>query len=125
MIKVNGFNLIELVIFIFLLAIGIGVLIPLTTNLRYVHRIDRQTQALGLAQERMELILAQEKTNGFTNFTDPCTWSPQPSVCNVPAGYSITTTIANNWAGNTNYKIITVSVNGLGAAELTSLVANY
>ncbi len=123
--KNNGFSLIELVIFIVILAIGIGVLLPITTTLGYIHRIDQQTGALELAQQRMELILAQKHIQGFDYFTDPCIGASPPAVCTIPSGYTVTAAIANNWGGDSNYKIITVTTSGLGNAELQTLVANY
>jgi Tfp pilus assembly protein PilV len=125
MISKQGFSLIELIIFIVLLGIGIGVLAPLVITLRYVHRIDKQTEALELTQQRMELILAQKNINGFSNFTDPCSGSPLPAVCSVPSNYTVTATIANNWLGDSDYKVITVTTSGDGNASLKTLVANY
>jgi type II secretory pathway pseudopilin PulG len=123
--KNNGFSLIELIIFIVVLAIGIGVLLPITTTLTYIHHIDQQTQALELAGQRMELILAQKHLQGFNYFTDPCVGASPPAVCTVPSGYSVNAVITDNWAGDSNYKIITVTASGLGNAELQTLVTNY
>lgn len=125
MINKQGFSLIELIIFIVLLGIGIGVLVPLVITLRYVHRIDKQTEALELTQQRMELILAQKNINGFSGFTDPCSESSSPAVCSVPGNYTVVATIANDWLGDPDYKIITVTTSGDGNASLKTLVANY
>jgi type II secretory pathway pseudopilin PulG len=125
MINEQGFNLIELIIFIILLGIGIGVLVPLVITSRYVHRIDKQTEALELAQQRMELILAQKNINGFSDFIDPCSESPPHIICSVPSNYTVTATIANDWLGDPDYKVITVTTSGDGNASLQTLVANY
>lgn len=125
MINEQGFSLIELIIFIILLSIGIGVLIPLVVTSRYVHRIDRQTEALELAQQRMELILTQKNINGFSNFIDPCPESSPHTVCSIPSNYTVTATIANDWLGDSDYKVITVTTSGDGNALLQTLVADY
>ena len=125
MMKNQGFNLIELVIFIVILAIGVGVLVPLVTTTRYIHRIDKQTQAIELAQQRMELVLTQKQIAGFASFTDPCAGATPPTVCTPLNGFVITTNIINNWGGDPNYKVITVDVTGDGSAKLETLVANY
>ncbi|KPJ67227.1 MAG: hypothetical protein AMJ43_04975 [Coxiella sp. DG_40] len=125
MTRKQGFSLIELIIFIILLGIGIGVLVPLVITLRYVHRIDKYTEALELTQQRMELILAQKNVNGFTDFTDPCSGSSPPTICSVPSNYTVTATITNDWLGDPNYKIITVTTDGDAYALLNTLVANY
>ncbi len=125
MMNKRGFSLIELIIFIILLGIGIGVLVPLIITLRYVDRIDKQTEALELTQQRMELILAQKNINGFSDFTDPCSESSPLTICSVSGNYTVTATIANDWLGNPDYKIITVTTSGDGNASLKTLIADY
>jgi len=125
MMKTQGFSLIELIIFIVLLATGIGVLVPLITTTRYVHNIDQQTEAIQLAQQRMELILVQKHIKGFSSFTDPCNGGTPPPACTPPSGYTVTANIANNWGGDTNYKVVTVNVSGIATASLETLVSNY
>lgn len=125
MMKHNGFSLIELIIFILILAIGIGVLLPITTTLGYIQHIDQQTQALELAQQRIELILAQKHMQGFAYFSDPCVSASPPAICSVPSGFTVTAAIANDWGGDPEYKVITVTTSGLANAELQTIVANY
>jgi type II secretory pathway pseudopilin PulG len=125
MIKQAGFSLIELVIFIVILATGVGVLIPLITTTRYVRNIDQQTEAIALAQQRMELILAQEHLKGFSSFTDPCSGGSPPPACTPPSGYIVSANIGDNWEGNSDYKVIAVDVSGKATANLKTLVANY
>jgi hypothetical protein len=70
----------------------------------------------------MDLILGQRAINGFSSFSDPC---PGPSICTAPSGFTVSSSIANNWNGDTAYKVITVTVSGNGNASLQALVANY
>ena len=42
-----------------------------------------------------------------------------------PAGYTVGATFTDNWGGDTNYKVIDVTVTGPSQALLTALVANY
>ncbi len=123
--KQDGFTLIELVIFIAVLATGVGVLIPLITTTRYTHNLNQQTEAMQLAQQRMELILADERIKGFSAFSDPCTGGTPPTICTPPSGYTVEAVIANNWEGDTNYKVITVNVSGAATASLKTLIADY
>jgi type II secretory pathway pseudopilin PulG len=123
--KQDGFTLIELVIFIAVLATGLGVLIPLITTTRYAHNIDQQTESMQLAQQRMELILADERIKGFSAFSDPCSGSTPPAICTPPSGYTVEVNIADNWQGNTNYKVIDVNVSGAATADLKTLIADY
>lgn len=123
--KHNGFTLIELVIFIAVLATGVGVLIPLIITTRYTHNLNQQTEAMQLAQQRMELILANERIKGFSGFSDPCTGGTPPTICTPPGGYTVAATIASDWGGDTNYKVITVSISGAATASLKTLIADY
>jgi type II secretory pathway pseudopilin PulG len=125
--KYHGFSLIELIVFI--LVIGIvssGILGAFQTTLQNAPTGNYQTIALGLAQERMELILAQRRLKGFTLFSDPCA-SGGPSICTLPTGYSINSnTISSPYTINSdsNYKKITVTISGLGDATLTAIVGS-
>lgn len=120
----RGFSLIELVIFIVLVSImGVALLASFSVTTRSTPDAGQVTQATQLAQERMELILAQRRAAGFAAFTDPC--PGPPAACTPPAGYTVTAAIAPNWNGDTNYRVITVTVGGTMAATATALVANY
>lgn len=147
---ITGYNLIELIIFIVILAVSIGALFPLITTMRHVYRIDYQTQAIELAQQRIELITAEHRYYGFTNMLDPCIGTTAPAVCNctpdtgnssichstVPPGFDITSNgnpfprgdlTSSGWVTNPvgNYRLITVTVTGKAQATLTTAVANY
>jgi len=120
----RGFTLIELIIFIVIVSImGVALMSAFSITTRGTPEAGQLTQATQLAQERMELVMAQRRIAGFAAFADPC---PGPAAaCTPPAGYNVTTTIAPNWSGDANYKQITVNVTGTGSATVTSIVAKY
>ena len=121
--KIQGFSLIELIIFIVVMGIAaVGILISLHLALENSPNIEFNTQALQLAQGRIELILEQKKELGFASFSDPCTLAVPPAVCSIPTGYTVASSIV---ASGADFKIITVSVTGQGHSQLTTLVANY
>lgn len=131
----RGFTLIELIIFIVVAGImATGLAAVFSSAIRGAAEPGRQTQATQIAQERMELILAQRRRLTFTTFVpanfDPCNPGPGPA-CPPPAGYSFTPvpTLVTGWGGDptnpTNYKVVTVTVVGPETATLTAVVANY
>ena len=123
-LRARGFSLIELVIFIVIVSImGVALLASFSVTTRSSPDAGQMTQATQLGQERMELILAQRRAAGFAAFADPC--PGPPAACTPPAGYTVTAAIAPNWNGDTNYRVVTVTVTGTMAATVTSLVANY
>jgi type II secretory pathway pseudopilin PulG len=124
--KYHGFSLIELIVFILVIGIASsGILGAFQTTLQNAPTGNYQTIALGLAQERMELILSQKRLKGFTLFSDPCA-SGGPSICTLPTGYSINspTVSSHTISGDSNYKKITVTISGRGNATLTAIVGN-
>lgn len=124
-INENGFTLIELIVFITVVGIAAGILFPVLLSLKYAGTLPSQTISQQLARARLELILENRYLQGFSNFTDPCAGGSPPAVCTPPTDYSVSATITNNWSGDTNYKIITVSVTGAAQTTLTNLVAYY
>lgn len=120
-----GFTLIELIVFMVIIAIAAALLLPVLFSLKYAGNLPDRTVALGLAQSRMELIMERRFVLGFQGVSDPCSDTTPPATCAVPSGYAVSATIANNWDGDSNYKIITVSVMGDAQATLTALVAAY
>lgn len=122
----KGFSLIEMIVFILIIGIAaIAVLRSFGSFLQKSPTGNRQTTAIALAQERMELILAQRQLKGFNSFTDLCSGGSPPSICTAPSGYTITSTISSvTIGGDSNYKNITVTVSGLGDATLQTLVGN-
>ena len=142
----RGVSLVELIVFIVVTGIVAAALIAgMAAAVRTAPVPRAMHQGLQLAQGRMELILAQRKSLGFSNFTsatfDPC----QPpggaqEACLAPAAYAATACFytgagtcafgaANTCqSGNVDYKCVRVRVNGSDGSTLTQLdamVANY
>lgn len=119
----TGFSLIELIAFIVIVSLLVVALFTsLSTSGVRAPTAGQIDFAAEIAQERLELILAQRRLNGFASFVDPC---PGPTVCTPPAGYAVSASIAGNWSGDANYKVITVDVTGIFSASVSALVANY
>ena len=120
----NGFSLIEVIIFIVILGVlAAGLAVAFSSPLRNSPEAGRLDLAAELAQQRMELILAQRRATGFAGFTDPC---PGPAICTPPTGYVVTSSIVAGYGGDsTNYKVVTVNVSGTSPVTATALVANY
>jgi Tfp pilus assembly protein PilW len=126
-VKMRGFSLIELIVFILIISIVTAALmVSFETVLKNSPAGNRQTIAISLAEERMDLILGQKRLQGFSNFIDPCTLASPPAICTLPAGYSIAMpTIASvTLNGDSNYKVITVAVSGPGNTTLIALVGS-
>jgi len=142
----RGVSLIELIVFIVVTGIVAAALIAGMAGAVRTAPVPRvMHQGLQLAQGRMELILAQRKSLGFSNFTnatfDPC----QPpggaqEACLAPAGYATTACFytgagtcafgaANTCqSGGVDYKCVRVRVTGSGGTTLAlvdAMVANY
>lgn len=126
----HGFTLVELVIFITVAAVlAVALTAAFSTVLRESATPGQLTQAALLAQERMELILAQRRAVGFAAFADPCNPGPAPSECTPPyPTYVVVAAINDPWPfdnNTTRYRLITVTVTGPSNATLTTLVANF
>ncbi len=103
-----------------------GLTVAFTSPLRNSPEAGRLDMATELAQQRMELILAQRRASGFAAFADPCVPGPGPAICTPPAGYAVTSSIVTGFGADpTNYKVITVNVSGPATIAATALVANY
>ena len=124
--QMRGLSLIELVIFIVVLGLALSsIFLAFTTALQQSVAVNPQTTANELAQMRMNIILGQRRLQGYnvlapgTN-TDWCGASP-PAVCTINAGitgYTVTSVIATyTISGDSNYKIITVTVTGPQSAK--------
>lgn len=121
----RGFTLIELIIFIVIVSImGVALISAFSASTRGAPDAGLITQATQIAQERMELIMAQRRAVAFAAFADPCP-GPGPAACTPPAGYTVTVVIVPSWNGDANYQQVTVTVTGLASATATSIVANY
>ena len=129
----RGFTLIELVVFIVVMAILSTALTSVFANtLKGSPRASAVAKVAELAQERMELILAKRGQVSFSTFTstvfDPCTSVPastQAPCAGVPAGYTVTSSLQTDWNGDTNYKVVTVTVMKSGSYNIQYLVASY
>ncbi|MCR4332975.1 MAG: hypothetical protein NUV34_09815 [Sulfuricaulis sp.] len=124
----TGITLVELIAFIAVMALlATGLIAAFTSSMKATPPSGDVSQALQLAQERMELILAYKKSKGFTAMLDPCTLATPPVQCTFfPSGFNVSpATIVNNWNGSTEYKVITVNVTGPQAIAITALVASY
>lgn len=79
----RGFTLIELIVFIVVVAIvGTALIHAFGSTMRGSHFGKQMTQATQLAQQRMEVIAGQRKRLGYTGFIagdyDPCQPPPLP-----------------------------------------------
>jgi type II secretory pathway pseudopilin PulG len=142
-------TLVELIAFIIIVSVlASGLMIGFSTTMRDSGASQHVTQALQLAQERMELIRARKDVVGFACFTgarfDPCNAAAAAGACPaMPAsthpacnsattlGYTVTSALDETGAcmgSDPNYKCITVTVTGTGGGTLSRLqaaVANY
>jgi type II secretory pathway pseudopilin PulG len=124
----EGFSLIEVVVFIVVVGVLLaGLVTAFSSSLRSSPRAGELDLVAELAQQRMELILAQRRAAGFTALADPCVPGPGPAACVPPAGYTVASGIATGWGADpSNFKVITVSVTGPSTtAGSAVLVANY
>ncbi len=130
-LRQNGFSFIELIIFILVTSIlATALFAAFSSALRGPAQASDAIQATQLAVERMELILPQRQALGFAAFSDPnadpCKMgSPQFACSSIPAGFNVNSSIAPDWAGDTDYKVVTVTVTGTTNVTLTALVADY
>jgi type II secretory pathway pseudopilin PulG len=149
----RGVTLIELIAFIIIVGVLVsGLAAGFSANMSGSATSRDVTQALQLAQERMELIRARRDVVGFACFTndangpryDPCGTAAAAGTCPAtlpsshPAcsatttlGYSVTPALDETGAcmgSDPDYKCITVTVtNAAGArlARLQAAMANY
>jgi type II secretory pathway pseudopilin PulG len=145
--RCRGVTLIELIAFIIIVGVLVSGLASGFSNTMRGNDLSREvTQALQLAQERMELIRARKDVVGFACFTgtrfDPCQAAAVAGSCPaMPAsthpacssattlGYTVTPVLDETtcMGGDTNYKCITVTASGAGGtlSRLQAAVANY
>ena len=137
MSRLRGFTLVELVVFMVILSFAayalfrsFGSVLPRSPTAAQL------TQAMQLAQERMELILGQRDVRGYNNLVDldPCNVGA-PTVCTTTFGYAVSSAgtapgAPVAWPPNpatANYKLVTVTVSlgGITLARQSAVLSNY
>lgn len=120
----SGFSLIEVVLMVVILAVAsVGILSSFRINIMGAASARVNTTAARLAQQRMEVILAQRNVNGFAVFADPC---PAAAVCGtLPAGYAITAPTVAVIDATTREITVETTFNGNVHARLVTRVMNY
>lgn len=127
MTRCAGFSLIELVLMIVILAMGsVGIMAAYRLNILGVADNAAITTATRIAQERMEIVLAQRRGVGFAAFVDPCAGATPAAVCPVlPAGYAIAAPTVSAVDANTRAIVVEATFNGVPRATLQTQVSNY
>jgi len=103
----KGFTLIELIIFVVILGITFSIVASFTTPLVGTHYIDEGTQALELAQQRMEIIINNPAIRlspaNLSRLVDLC--PSNINVCNTSKipGYYLNVTIENTCSNESQY----------------------
>ncbi len=128
--KQQGVSLVELVIFIAVLSVAVaGITLVLTTVLLQSPITGQISEALSLAQGRMEVVLGERQLTGYAGLSDPCASGSPPAVCaSTLTGYTFNTTFTPTTINTDNhYTMVTVTVTGAGDTKvvLKSLVADY
>lgn len=145
----RGVTLVELIAFIIIIGVLVsGLAAGFNASMRGGGTSRDVTQALQLAQERMELIRARKDVVGFACFTgtrfDPCQNAAAAGSCPAMAasthpacsaattlGYTVTPALDETGAclgSDPDFKCVTVTVTKTGGASLSRLqaaVANY
>lgn len=132
--RCKGVTLVELIAFIAIAGIVAAAMFQtFSGTMRGSHLGKEMTQATQLAQQRMEVILGQRKTLGYTAFIasadyDPCqsvAWTTQLcSTSSTPAGnYTVSSTRSAADACGTGCTEITVTVSGPGGGQLAQASA--
>ena len=121
----RGFSLFELILFIVVMGILGSTLFVSYRHILLNADLPGQLAIAGeLAQARMELILGQRQTQGFSVFTDPCDGSSPPSICSLTSR-----TLPNNLPLSPSLAEATIVVTGTSpdgtTVSLSSLVGNY
>ena len=135
-IKVAGFTLVEVIVFI----VGLGILastimLPLMVSLRSSGKGISQYAAYNIAEGRMQLIRMQSRMSGFASTADICAVGSPPPVCSAstPSAYTVVSSITAAPAPYNNtseYKQVTVTATGNstvcnGSSQLIYIFANY
>lgn len=122
--KKYGFTFIELIIFIAIIGIVAStVLLALNRTVQYAPYLYQQNAATHVAAKCAEWYLGQRYRNGYSSIA---LGSTVPAFCTTPSGYTIATNVTQTTIGSdSNFKTITISVEGRGNASLSLLMADY
>jgi prepilin-type N-terminal cleavage/methylation domain-containing protein len=125
MVKVKGFTLIELIIFIVISSLlASTLLIAFNTVAIKTPLNNLQYQALIIARTCLDNMVAQKQLNGYSTFTCPST--TVPFYCLTQSGFNIDVNIAcTSFNSDANYMTLTVNVTGASSVSLTTLIASY
>lgn len=123
----QGFSLIELVLVIVIIVVAtVGIMAAYRLNILGAADNVAITTATRVAQERMEIILAQRRAVGFAAFVDICDSATPPAVCPaLPAGYTIAVPTIAAVDANTKHITVEASFSGARRAQLVSRVSNH
>lgn len=127
----EGFTLIETVLFIVILGVVLGVLVPFSAALKKSPVPVAEQQAVALAQGELDQTIAQRHAAGFAPVGTgacvlpmPATFSCSRTVCFVPASDLNDTSACG---GATRYKRVQVTITNalIGNVTAVTLLANY
>lgn len=123
----RGFTLVELVIFIIVMSIlSAGILTAMNEGLGEAPDLTQDTQAVFVAQQRMEAIIAYKRSVGYNNLQDPCTASVYPAALCTVSGFTVTSTLTPSYSGNANLTSVEVTVTGSSANyTLNTVLGNF
>jgi prepilin-type N-terminal cleavage/methylation domain-containing protein len=141
----RGFTMIEMILFIILLAIAAAFLAPFSTGLRGSPDPVLMQQAVALVQDRLEQIVADRRDTttprGYTYATNPANYPAETPVTgyanfNRAVAIACVTTADLNAAGSspapscngvTDHARITVTVTNakIGSVSAATLASNY
>lgn len=129
MIKIRGFTLVELLLFITVTAIlASTILLSSSTLLRNTPSLQSSLGASIVASQALEYYIGLRRTLGYSAITCPSTTLPPyaPAISGYTLSINIVCTTINSDA---NYKTITAIAKGIGnntgSASVSTLIANY
>lgn len=124
----RGFTLIEIVIFIMVIGLAVGILIPLTQSVSGSANPVITQQAIALAQAELDQTIAQKRAAGFGPIASGACVVPMPAgftcaraVCFVPA------TNLNSCGAATDFKRVDVTITNavIGNVTAVTLLTDY
>lgn len=127
---VEGFALVELIIFIVVTAVlATGLFAAFSVSTVAMAPAADRVRAATLAAARMELILGRRRTAGsyaaFLADPDPCSGATAPAICTAPPGFVFPAPVIAVSALGAGLHEVIVQVQGAADAEVRMLVAEY